>query len=435
MWIVPKSVRILASVQDTEALILDSQELSDQLEQSVLWRSKPSPSQTWRRRLKTTSWMRHLSGATLKLSHGKSFAEKWTSSVEGFLVSHSQELENEKQMTTQDICGRTSSKESKSLENLPLFSSKMLKESCQANSNPTIGQTLKAQMFCTMSSENWKDWVTEQRQEYSQRAKSVHHTKESEFSFLAYTPNSTHLEDLVFQSCSLKNGAMWRTPIMGDVNGSTYSDIENVKALMTKGRQDLLTYQAQLEQAKLGQTLEDVSSSIGNRQEQSEKTWATPTARDWKGAEGRAYKGQTADLPAQTEGTKAEMKVGNLNPRWVETVMGLPIGWTLPSCSQPWIVEQTNYDLSEMGSYPKPQKELSVACGQNWSTPRASQRGDTLRFFLTRCLEQVKQGKQTFSPMLQVQTEAAERGLNINYILDTYKDSEDIEDYIDSFLK
>jgi hypothetical protein len=26
---------------------------------------------------------------------------------------------------------------------------------------------------------------------------------------------------------------------------------------------------------------------------------------------------------------------GKLNPRWVETLMGLPIGWTMPSCGQP----------------------------------------------------------------------------------------------------
>jgi hypothetical protein len=32
---------------------------------------------------------------------------------------------------------------------------------------------------------------------------------------------------------------------------------------------------------------------------------------------------------------------GKLNPRWVETLMGLPVGWTMPSCSQP-IVDPAN---------------------------------------------------------------------------------------------
>ena len=32
-----------------------------------------------------------------------------------------------------------------------------------------------------------------------------------------------------------------------------------------------------------------------------EQMWPTPQARDWKGAQGRAYKGEAKDLPAQTE--------------------------------------------------------------------------------------------------------------------------------------
>jgi hypothetical protein len=59
-----------------------------------------------------------------------------------------------------------------------------------------------------------------------------------------------------------------------------------------------------------------------NTNGKSQESWSTPQARDWKGAEGRAYKGQTKDLPAQTE-TK-----GKLNPNWVEQLMGLPVGWT-----------------------------------------------------------------------------------------------------------
>jgi hypothetical protein len=32
---------------------------------------------------------------------------------------------------------------------------------------------------------------------------------------------------------------------------------------------------------------------------------------------------------------------GKLNPRWVETLMGLPVGFTMPSCTQP-IVDPAN---------------------------------------------------------------------------------------------
>jgi hypothetical protein len=378
--------------------------------------------------------MKHLSGATLKPSHGQSFVEKWTSSVEGFLVNHSQEQESEKPTKTLDTFGHTSLEESKSLENLPLFSSKMSKEYSQVSSSPTIGQTPKVQTFCTMSSENWNDWVIKQRQEYSQRVKSVHRTNENEYSFLAYTPNSTNLEDLIFQDFCLSDGAMWRTPMVGDVNGSTYSDVRKVKALVDKGRQVFLTYQVQLEQDKLGQTLEGVNSSDGSHQEQSKDAWATPTARDWKGPEGRSYKGKSLDLPAQIEGKKRQADVGKLNPRWVETLMGLPIGWTMPNCSQPWIIDQMNLECLGTELFLIPQRERFAHCGQNWVTPRASQRGDNLKFFLKRCLEQVAKGKQTFSPMLQVQIEASERGLDIEKILRDFDESQDIETYINNFF-
>jgi hypothetical protein len=59
-----------------------------------------------------------------------------------------------------------------------------------------------------------------------------------------------------------------------------------------------------------------------NTNGKSQESWSTPQARDWKGAEGRAYKGQTKDLPAQTQA------MGKLNPDWVEHLMGLPVGWT-----------------------------------------------------------------------------------------------------------
>ena len=51
-----------------------------------------------------------------------------------------------------------------------------------------------------------------------------------------------------------------------------------------------------------------------------EKLLPTPCTRDWKGASGRAYKGEAIDLPSVVG--------GSLNPTWVEWLMGYPIGWT-----------------------------------------------------------------------------------------------------------
>ena len=93
MWIIPSN--IYHYVQDTEALISDSQEFYQMCEQSLMWRSKPSQSTTWSRRLKRAGWMQHLFGRTLKPSHGEAFTRKWTSCLEDSLVSLSQQQEEE----------------------------------------------------------------------------------------------------------------------------------------------------------------------------------------------------------------------------------------------------------------------------------------------------------------------------------------------------
>jgi hypothetical protein len=43
---------------------------------------------------------------------------------------------------------------------------------------------------------------------------------------------------------------------------------------------------------------------------------------------------------------KSQRAGGKLNPRWVETLMGLPIGWTMPSCIRPVTIAPTSCDSS-----------------------------------------------------------------------------------------
>ena len=51
------------------------------------------------------------------------------------------------------------------------------------------------------------------------------------------------------------------------------------------------------------------------------KMWATPAARDWRSGWGRSDNGHTPQLPEQVG--------GQLNPTWVEWLMGFPLGWTV----------------------------------------------------------------------------------------------------------
>ena len=57
-------------------------------------------------------------------------------------------------------------------------------------------------------------------------------------------------------------------------------------------------------------------------------SWPTPTARDGKGASGhKKLSRRLADLTYRARIVDG-VTTGSLNPRWVEWLMGFPIGWT-----------------------------------------------------------------------------------------------------------
>ena len=90
---------------------------------------------------------------------------------------------------------------------------------------------------------------------------------------------------------------------------------------------------------------------------EEQKQWSTPQARDHKGshAESFANPNKSNNLNDQMETLQT---AGKLNPRWVETLMGLPIGWTMPSCMSPATIALTNCDSSEMELCQQQQSEL-----------------------------------------------------------------------------
>jgi hypothetical protein len=131
------------------------------------------------------------------------------------------------------------------------------------------------------------------------------------------------------------------------------------------------------------------------------KQWATPNACDHKGATTpeacKQWESRGQNLPEMVNGmwpTPAsctgnggshgldggsgarsmlpeDMKrsSGKLNPRWVETLMGLPIGWTMPSCTSPQTIAPMSCDSSAMELSLPPQSELSECLPLSWPTP------------------------------------------------------------------
>ena len=164
------------------------------------------------------------------------------------------------------------------------------------------------------------------------------------------------------------------------------------------------------EKGKHGQAAPANPSTHGSRQ----GSWATPQNRDFKSSEGnkarwenpersrnlndqmkhwatpnnfcfqppenteqwtkraeyqQTEKGVNLHKPIQSQVLHENEKVmgamppsaAKLNPRWVETLMGLPIGWTMPSCTRPVTIELTSCDCLETeSSQPLPSKHLEL---------------------------------------------------------------------------
>jgi hypothetical protein len=61
-----------------------------------------------------------------------------------------------------------------------------------------------------------------------------------------------------------------------------------------------------------------------------EKTWPTPTSRDWKDGTAKSCKNVPPNslLGREVHSREDYKTTGSLNPRWVEWLMGFPGGWT-----------------------------------------------------------------------------------------------------------
>ena len=294
MWIIPKPLLTSLSVPATEVLTSDSPELSALCEQSLMWRSRPSPSRIWSRRWRRASWLRLLSGRILRPSIGASFVGKWISSLEGSHVNHSPAQGAVEETMTLGICGHTSPEESE-LSNLPLFFWKMSAASSPQDLKGTDGATEREHRWRSMSSENWREWVIEQRRAHSARSKSEHLTREREYSF---SPRGE------ISSLRLLSGLSSSSD--GQQEGGELNSTGNLHGLLFG------TPRAAMAKAPLG------------------------------GGHGKdaKYRIENQTHPQQ----------GYLNPRWVEALMGVPEGWVDPFESGPLSLTNRTDELRLLGN-------------------------------------------------------------------------------------
>jgi hypothetical protein len=332
MWILPNNLQLSNGAPDTEAFISDLNEQSQICASSLMVRSKPSPARTWSLKWRRDSWTRHLSGRILKPSHHKSFVTEWTCLWPVIPASHSAQQGRDSAPMTRATSGHTSP------DQFELFapdsvSSRMSKDTSALDSAKSL--------------ENWKRSVIKRRGEYSRRLKSAHLTNGSGSSSWA-TPTAL-LGSMYAEGNALERNPMslasqaslttWPTATTRDWEGCG-------NAVQRKdGKHRLDTLEAVV---MFGLPAPAKPSTDGSRQE----SWGTPTARDHKSGRGKEDR-EFKELTPMVERTQ----MGKLNPRWVETLMGLPIGWNMPSCTRPVTIEPTNCGYLATESSQPPQNE------------------------------------------------------------------------------
>jgi hypothetical protein len=339
---------------------------------------KPISSVKW----KKDSWMSHLYGTILKPSHTNRFTDWWTFLLRDTLANHFPAQESEQEKKTQDISGLGSQMEF-DFFNQECASLKMLKDTFRWDS--------------PQSSAIWKNWVTKVRSEYSVRVKQAQSTKGKESSSWptpqaqdtqrtpeAYAAAKEKRGGKMFlslniaaqqygqaapdnhnthgsrQELSEQSQRNWQTFAPGTHNRGETPHRQVVKALVNgdKAKTQCLTVDQVF--------AEEIKGT--NRQE----SWATPQASDH-------VEGARTELTSNQKCLGRDIKqwanpsAAKLNQRWVETLMGLPMGWTSPSCPASvirnwpkfvsgWLkatTAQTNYDPAEMELFQQQQNERS----------------------------------------------------------------------------
>jgi hypothetical protein len=223
-----------------------------------------------------------------------------------------------------------------------------------------------------MSSESWKDWVTEQRQEFSQRVKSAHLTRESGSSSWA-TPNTMdHMaqrspEALQRQFETTRKGRTQPANLREQVHPQNWP---TPRAANPGSRPN----------GKGGKILA----------EEAKKNWPTARARDWKDTPGCApSKIGDVSLPRKVYGLQDQANPntnGNGQESWSTPQAK---NWPTPTTAEGTkIGNQPNFGQVGLSNHPsivgqpdraKLKKSGKSQGSQQWPTPRVFMHKDSTK--------------------------------------------------------
>jgi hypothetical protein len=221
---------------------------------------------------------------------------------------------------------------------------------------------------CPTSSKTWQEWVIKQRGAYSQRLKSARLISGSGSS--SWLTSSARDWKGCYTTLQRKDGKMRGDLLPDAVNIEEMHGPFVLASSSTDGSRPGLWQTPKSQDSESGKKISGAPNLIGQA-----KQWATPRTEHDLGA----HRGKPDTLHSQikswptpssagvtggptglaggagnreklakmlTDAEARAMGCGKLNPRWVETLMGLPVGWTMPSCVSPVTIEPTSFDCS-----------------------------------------------------------------------------------------
>jgi hypothetical protein len=270
MWIIPSN-HPLYSVYAPECVASKGElsEFSDQLEQSLMWKSRLLSSKIWSAKWNKVYWLPHLFGRMLKPSHSKHFTESYTGSLADIHASHSPTLDYAKVQLILDTFGRSLRTALKN-RGLLAFGSRMSKDTYRLVSG-TYART-------------YENWVTKLRLEYSQRQRSEPHTEETGFLFSGWkTPSSSECEGGTMSKgrignakYKLRDQVSWPTPDTFDKGESNINQKSNKKNA-PKNFYEGINWQTPV--ASRGEYQKQKDGSSKNKlMGQVKEVWPTPTS-------------------------------------------------------------------------------------------------------------------------------------------------------------
>ncbi len=395
MWIVPESI-ISAYAPDTPVFLSDLNELSQACEQSLWWRSKPSPSRTWSQRWKRVRWMQHLSGRICPLSTERRFVAWWTSSLAATRARAFHLPVCEKEPTIPDTFGRLYEALFRQL-NLFGASSKTSKDTSPWDTT-TFTRTfelwatelrqdcLRRQRLALLTNGNgFSYWLTASIEENHNRKGASEKSGDGLSTAVKQwpTPQSFDATDLqrspeALERAKQKGGCanlrervlisglpptapnsttgslpgLWMTPVANDDNKSVEAHLAMKQRMKGGPRKKITSLQVQIKEvsARQWRTPSDPTRRGGSQPEaKRRKGGHTVNLEDQIEHEGSNWPAPRVVMPTTMHqsangGPPQNLRIeicgekdarGKLSPRWVETLQGVPVGWAMPSCSKP----------------------------------------------------------------------------------------------------